>query len=78
MANSLPSEAIKAVRIPAAQSTPKGLGLTDSRLNAKRKELDREGNRSIELLQELKRSLISAAVSGEFDVTAADGSGVQV
>lgn len=29
-------------------------------------------------LQELKRSLISAAVSGEFDVTSADGSGVRV
>jgi type I restriction enzyme S subunit len=35
-------------------------------------------NDSIALLQELKRSLISAAVSGEFDVSAADGSQVVV
>jgi type I restriction enzyme, S subunit len=32
--------------------------------------------RSIDLLQEFKRSLISAAVSGEFDVSAASGRGV--
>ena len=32
----------------------------------------------MELLRELKRSLISSAVSGEFDVSSADGSGVPV
>lgn len=35
-------------------------------------------NHSIALLRELKRSLITAAVTGEFDVTAADGSRVPV
>lgn len=34
--------------------------------------------RSRQLLQELKRSLITAAVTGEFDVSTADGSGVPV
>jgi type I restriction enzyme S subunit len=34
--------------------------------------------RSIQLLQELKRSLISSAVSGEFDLSAASGRGVPV
>jgi type I restriction enzyme, S subunit len=33
---------------------------------------------SVELLQDLKRSLITSAVSGEFDVTTADGSRVEV
>ena len=33
---------------------------------------------SIQLMQEFKRSLITAAVTGQFDVSTADGSGVQV
>jgi type I restriction enzyme S subunit len=37
-----------------------------------------EIGRSIDLLREFKRSLISAAVSGEFDVSAASGRGVPV
>ena len=79
MANSLPSEAIKAVRIPAAPIHAQRAWLDGFQAQREAQgTLDREGNRSIELLQELKRSLISAAVSGEFDVTAADGSGVRV
>ncbi|TXH39601.1 MAG: hypothetical protein E6Q90_15885 [Actinobacteria bacterium] len=35
-------------------------------------------NDSLGALKELKRSLISAAVSGEFDVTTSDGSGARV
>lgn len=35
-------------------------------------------HQSLQIFQELKRSLITTAVSGEFDVSAADGAGVAV
>ncbi|EFP57065.1 hypothetical protein HMPREF0321_2182 [Dermacoccus sp. Ellin185] len=72
MANNLPSGVIRGLRVP--QLSLRGQGEVVERLAA-RQQADRNFEavtlRSIELLTEYKQSLITAAVSGEFDVTTA-------
>lgn len=47
-------------------------------IKARSRSLSETLKQAIDALIELKMSLITAAVSGEFDVSAADGSGVRV
>lgn len=72
MANNLPSRVIRGLRVP--QLSLRGQGEVVERLAA-RQQADRNfeagTTRSIELLTEYKHSLITAAVTGEFDVTTA-------
>ena len=79
MANSLPSEVIRSVRLPVPPPTVQGQWLD----SWAKKTAARDGpigavSGSVATLMELKRSLITGAVSGEFDVSSADGSGVAV
>lgn len=75
----LGSEALKKMRVPQ-------LGLAEQRAVARKAATSMASNESASssfrdraaLLAELKRSLITAAVSGEFDVSAADGSQIPV
>ncbi len=70
-------EALRDVRVP---EVPRGaqavLGRRAARVAALAEARKGAMSRSVELLQEFKRSLISAAVSGEFDVSTASGRGV--
>nr|WP_242686932.1 restriction endonuclease subunit S [Dermacoccus nishinomiyaensis] len=72
MANNLPSGVIRGLRVP--QLSLRAQGEVVGRLAA-RQQADRNfeagTTRSIELLTEYKQSLITAAVTGEFDVTTA-------
>lgn len=72
MANNLPSAVIRGLRVP--QLNLRGQHDAVERL-AQRQEIDRLWGagalRSVELLTEYKQSLITAAVTGEFDVTTA-------
>jgi type I restriction enzyme S subunit len=71
----LPAESFRRYRIPVPPDVSARVGslsLGLSTLNARSSWLDRSSG----LLLELKRSLISAAVSGEFDVSTASGRGV--
>ena len=72
MANNLPSGVIRGLRVP--QLSLRAQGEAVGRLAA-RQQADRNfeagTTRSIELLTEYKQSLITAAVTGEFDVTTA-------
>jgi type I restriction enzyme, S subunit len=77
MANNLPASVIKSIPIPAvplhAQSA------ASARYQANRDRVSDsifDLRRSADLLAELKRSLITAAVTGEFNVSTADGSRV--
>lgn len=79
MANNIPSGIVRSIPVPAVPVSDQvsiASGFGDSWASY---QLAIElSDRSIELLTELKRSLITAAVTGEFDVSAADGSGLVV
>jgi type I restriction enzyme S subunit len=76
MANNLPSGVIKALHLPRLseheqQDMMKAVATCEGHVQSMIEALER----SIELLTEYKQSLITAAVTGELDVTTA-GSGI--
>ena len=79
MANNLPASVVRSIPVPAVP-------LVDQQPIVDQYLVDESATRrqvagldkSSELLAELKKSLITAAVTGEFDVSLADGSQVPV
>ena len=77
MANNLPTPVVRGVPVPAAPvASQDSIAAEFITAEATRDAAISGLDRSIDLIQEFKRSLISAAVSGEFDVSAASGRGV--
>jgi type I restriction enzyme S subunit len=77
MANSLPSGVIRAVPVPMATTAAQHAWVARlSERHDRFADAISEMRAQIELLQERRRSLITAAVAGEFDVSTASGRGV--
>lgn len=77
--NNLNAEQVMSLRIPVRDLRSQQMVALERRRSQERAaSISALLTQAITRLQELKRSLVSAAVSGEFDVASADGSGVRV